>query len=72
MSPRSSKTNPNLARMGRVASGTWMRPLTPVVSMRLARFTVEPQMSYCGLVAPITPAITGPWAMPVDRCGPDE
>lgn len=67
ISPRSSNTNPHSARILRVASGTWMRPLMPVLSMRLARFTVDPQMSYCGLVAPITPATTGPWAIPVPR-----
>lgn len=65
ISPRSSRTKPHSARILRVSSGTWMRPLTPVLSMRLARFTVDPQMSYWGLVAPITPATTGPWAMPV-------
>lgn len=64
ISPRSSRTKPQSVRILRVASGTWMRPLTPVLSMRLAKFTVEPQISYCGLVAPITPAATGPWAMP--------
>lgn len=45
---------------------TWILPLTPVLSIRLAMFTVRPQMSYWGLVAPITPAITGPWAIPAD------
>lgn len=67
ISPRSSRTNPHSARIFLVASGTWIRPLTPVLSMRLARLTVEPQISYCGLVAPITPATTGPWAMPVSH-----
>lgn len=46
---------------------TWILPLTPVLSIRLAMFTVAPQMSYCGLVAPITPAITGPWATPAGQ-----
>ena len=64
ISPLSSSTKPQSASSFLVASGTWMRPLTPVLSMRLARFTVVPQMSYCGFVAPMTPAITGPWAMP--------
>lgn len=43
---------------------TWMRSGTPVLSMRLATFTVLPQMSYCGLRAPITPATTGPILSP--------
>lgn len=37
---------------------------TPVLSMRLATFTVLPQMSYWGLRAPITPATTGPMLRP--------
>ena len=36
--------------------------------MRLATFTVLPQMSYCGFWAPITPATTGPWFNPEKRC----
>lgn len=67
ISPRSSRANPHSDRTFRVASGTWIRPLTPVVSIRLARFTVAPQMSYWGLVAPITPATTGPWAIPYNN-----
>lgn len=43
---------------------TWILPSSPVLSIRLATFTVFPQMSYCGLRAPITPAITGPWFIP--------
>lgn len=43
---------------------TWIFPRTPVLSMRLATFTVLPQMSYCGFWAPITPATTGPWFNP--------
>lgn len=65
ISPRSSRTNPHSIRIFFVASGTWIRPLIPVLSMRLARLTVDPQISYWGLVAPITPATTGPWAMPI-------
>lgn len=65
ISPRSSRTNPQSDRIFLVGSGTWILPLMPVVSMRLARFTVIPQMSYCGLAAPITPATTGPCAIPV-------
>lgn len=38
---------------------------TPVLSILLATFTVLPQMSYCGFWAPMTPAITGPWFIPV-------
>lgn len=43
---------------------TWILPWTPVLSIRLATLTVFPQMSYCGLRAPITPATTGPTLMP--------
>ena len=39
-------------------------PATPVPSIRLATFTVLPQMSYCGFLAPITPATTGPTFRP--------
>lgn len=42
-----------------------MRSGTPVLSMRLATLTVFPQMSYCGFLAPITPATTGPMFSPV-------
>ena len=38
---------------------------TPVLSILLATLTVLPQISYCGFWAPITPAITGPWLIPV-------
>lgn len=38
---------------------------TPVLSILLATFTVLPQMSYCGFWAPMTPAMTGPWFIPV-------
>ena len=48
---------------------TWMRSGTPVLSMRLATFTVLPQISYCGFWAPITPATTGPWFNPGKKCG---
>lgn len=37
---------------------------TPVLSILLATFTEFPQMSYWGLLAPITPAMTGPWFIP--------
>lgn len=37
---------------------------TPVLSILLATFTELPQISYWGLWAPITPAITGPWFIP--------
>lgn len=40
--------------------------------MRLATFTVLPQMSYCGFWAPITPATTGPWFNPDKRYGREE
>lgn len=48
---------------------TWILPRTPVLSIRLATFTVLPQMSYCGFWAPITPATTGPWFNPDKRYG---
>lgn len=35
-----------------------------MLSMRLETLTVLPQMSYCGLRAPITPATTGPMFRP--------
>ena len=37
----------------------------PVLSILLATFTVLPQISYWGFVAPITPATTGPIFKPV-------
>ena len=43
-------------------SETWMRPGCPVLSMRLARFTVLPQMSNIGLLPCSTPAMMGPGA----------
>lgn len=43
---------------------TCIFPRTPVLSIRLATFTVFPQISYCGFWAPMTPAITGPWLIP--------
>lgn len=46
-------------------SHTWILSNTPVLSILLATLTVLPQMSYWGLWAPITPAITGPWFIPV-------
>lgn len=36
----------------------------PVESIRLATFTVLPQISYWGFLAPITPATTGPMLIP--------
>lgn len=49
---------------------TWILSGTPVLSIRLATFTVFPQMSYCGFLAPITPATTGPMLRPeeINRC----
>ena len=44
---------------------TWIVPTTPVLSILLATLTVLPQMSYCGFFAPITPATTGPWLIPM-------
>lgn len=49
------------------AGCTWIFPSSPVLSILLATFTVLPQMSYWGFLAPITPAITGPWLMPVEE-----
>lgn len=49
---------------GLLSELTWILPWTPVLSIRLATLTVFPQMSYCGLRAPITPATTGPTLMP--------
>ena len=46
---------------------TWIFPTLHVESIRLATFTALPQMSYCGLLAPITPATTGPMLMPWKR-----
>lgn len=46
---------------------TWIFPSSPVLSILLATFTVLPHMSYCGFLAPMTPAITGPWFMPVKK-----
>lgn len=43
---------------------TWILSGTPVLSIRLATFTVLPQMSYWGFLAPITPATTGPMLRP--------
>ena len=39
---------------------TCIFPKVPVLSIRLAIFTVFPHISYCGFLAPITPATTGP------------
>lgn len=44
---------------------TCIFPWSPVLSIRLATFTVLPQMSYWGRLAPITPATTGPTLIPV-------
>lgn len=46
---------------------TWIFPSSPVLSILLATFTVLPQMSYWGFLAPMTPAITGPWLIPARR-----
>jgi hypothetical protein len=40
------------------------RPVTPLDSMRLAVFTVSPQMSYWNFFTPTMPATTGPLWMP--------
>ena len=42
--------------------------MMPVLSILLARLTVSAQISYCGFFAPITPATTEPWAIPVCVC----
>lgn len=39
----------------------------PVLYILLATLTVSPQMSYCGLCAPITPATTGPKFKPMNK-----
>ena len=60
------KPSPVLQLASSHANGlTCILLLTPVVSMREAMLTVSPQMSYCGFCEPITPAITGPWFIPV-------
>lgn len=46
--------------LSKLTAETWMWLAFPVLYIRLATFTVSPQMSYCGLWAPITPATTGP------------
>ena len=44
---------------------TWVFPVSPVLSILLARLTVSPHMSYCGFLAPMTPATMGPWLIPI-------
>ena len=43
---------------------TWIRPGWPVLSMRLAKFTVLPQTSNMGVLPCNTPAVMGPAAIP--------
>ena len=43
---------------------TWIFPIMQVESILLATFTELPQISYCGLFAPMTPATTGPILIP--------
>jgi len=51
-------------------SETLILPGTPVVSVRLVRFTVLPNKQYRGIRCPITPVTTSPLWMPmVMRCG---
>jgi hypothetical protein len=40
-------------------------PTSPLLSMRLAVFTVSPQMSYWNFFTPTMPATTGPVWMPM-------
>ena len=47
-----------------IALITCILSISPVVSILLATLTAFPQMSYCGLRAPITPATTGPMLIP--------
>ena len=46
---------------------TWMESTIPPESILLAILTVSPHTSYCGFCAPTTPAITGPWLIPVSN-----
>ena len=52
------------------ASGelTWTRPLSEVLSMREAVFTVSPTRHQRGLVRPRMPATSGPQWMPTRSC----
>ena len=43
---------------------TWIEPRVPVESILEASFTVSPQMSKTGFVAPMTPQTRGPMLMP--------
>lgn len=47
-----------------ISCGTCIFPITPVESIREARFTVLPQISNTGFRAPITPPTNGPQLMP--------
>lgn len=46
-------------------SPTWILSQMPVLSILLATLTAFPQMSYCGFLAPMTPATTGPTLIPI-------
>ena len=46
---------------------TCIFPISPVDSILLATLTVFPQISYCGLLPPTTPATTGPRLSPTRR-----
>ena len=46
---------------------TWMDPRVPVESILEASFTVSPQMSKTGFVAPMTSHTRGPMLMPACR-----
>ncbi len=64
--PRSLSTcRPRLMSICAVFSLQWMRPATPLLSMRLAVFTVSPNRQYLGIRLPTTPAITEPECMPM-------
>lgn len=42
-----------------------MRPMTPVVSVLLVKFTVLPNRQYLGILLPITPVTTSPECIPM-------
>lgn len=58
MLPRQVTGYPFAIRMSRTSWVTWIPSKTPVDSILEATFTALPQMSYCGFLAPITPATT--------------
>ena len=51
---------------------TWMQPSVPVESILEASFTVSPQMSKTGFVAPMTPHTRGPMLMPAINSNDDQ